>query len=92
MTANPPPLLPPELEPLRGEIALYFRELPRWLDEGEAGRFVVIKSGEVHGTWDTFHDARQYGYLRFGMEAFLSQKIDARFLPLLEPIFGASAR
>lgn len=85
---NPRPQLPAELEPLRTEMSFYFRELPRLLEEKEEGRYAVIKGETLHGVWDTFHDARQYGYLRFDDGVFLSQKIDARFLPLLEKIFG----
>jgi hypothetical protein len=89
MTTNPPNLLPPELEPLRAEMATYYKELPRLLKEGEDGKYVVVKGETIHWVWDTYHDALQYAYDRFGVDQrFLCQKIDRRFLAALEPVFG----
>lgn len=66
------------LLPLAAEIATYCRELPRLLDEGEAGRFVVIRGDRVLATWDSYRDALQYGYERFGDQPFMAQRIDPR--------------
>jgi hypothetical protein len=88
MTATPPPAFPEKLLPLRAELAVYYRELPRLLEEGEAGRYVVAKGDVFHGVWDTFRDARQYGYAMFGLEQFLTQVVDDRYLAVLEQWFG----
>jgi hypothetical protein len=63
---------------LATEIAVYLCELARLLEEGEAGRFVVIQGEHVLGTWDTYRDALQYGYERCGDHPFMAQRIDAR--------------
>jgi hypothetical protein len=91
MTSNPPAALPEQLHPLATELGVYYRELPRLLEEGEAGRYAVVKGETFHGTWDTCRDARQYGYERFEDGLFLTQKIDARFLAILAPLYGSSA-
>src|SRR5947207_2081024 len=77
--------LPPELsladslKPLAAEIASYRRELPRLLQDGEAGRFAVIRGGTVYGTWDTYRDASQYAREKFLLDQpFMVQRIDAR--------------
>jgi hypothetical protein len=90
MTADPQPALPEQFHPLATELGVYYRELPRMLEEGEEGRFAVVKGETFHGTWDTFRDARQYGYERFEDGLFLTQKVDARFLGLLAPFFNTS--
>jgi len=66
------------LDTLKKEIIAYRRELPRLLAEGQGGRFVLIKGDDVLGVWETFDDACQAGYDRFGLgEAFLAQPVDA---------------
>jgi hypothetical protein len=70
--------LPANLKILEAEVATYRRELPRLLEEGEAGRFAVINGDQVLATWDTYRDALQYGYERFGEQPFLAQRIDPR--------------
>ena len=93
MTANPQPAqtqpqTPHPLHPLITELEVYYRALPRLLAEGEAGRYAVVKGTEFCGTWDSFRDARQYGYERFGGEPFLTQQIDERYLSALAHWFG----
>ncbi len=63
---------------LERELASYRRELPRLLEEGESGRFAVIEGDAVLSTWDTYRDALQYGYERFGDHPFMVQRIDPR--------------
>ncbi len=89
MTANPPPVLPKQLHPLATELSVYYRELPRLLEEGEEGRYAVVKGETFHGTWDTFRDARQYGYDKFPDGLFLTQKIDIRHLQYFKLLFSA---
>jgi hypothetical protein len=76
------------LQPLTTEIETFYRELPRLLDDGEAGRYVVIRDDQIHGVWDTFRDAIQYGYEKFDDGRFLAQKIDPRLGPALARHFG----
>jgi hypothetical protein len=83
--------LPDNLKPLAAEVATYCRELPRLLEEGEAGRFAVIKGDLVLGAWDTYRDALQYGYERFGAEPFMAQRIDPRDVERLARLFPAAA-
>jgi hypothetical protein len=65
------------LKLLEHEYALYRRELYRLLAENEAGRHALVKGDDLT-IWDTSGDAIQAGHLRFGLEPFLVQKIDAR--------------
>jgi hypothetical protein len=55
--------LPPELRPLATELETFYRELSRLLDEGEAGRFAVVRGAQVVSIWDTYRDelARFFG-------------------------------
>lgn len=83
-----PTQFPEQLAPLRAEIEAYYRELPRLLEDGEEGRYAVVKGNTVHGAWDTYRDARQYGGMMFGMEPFMVQVVDSRFLAAYEKWFG----
>jgi hypothetical protein len=60
------------------EIATYLRELPRLLEEGHAGRHVLVKGDEVLSIWDTQGDAIQAGSERFGVEPIFVKTIDPR--------------
>ena len=83
-----PTEFPEQLASIRTELETYYRELPRLLDEGEEGRYLVVKGNAVHGAWDTLRDAIQYGHDRFGLEPFITQEVDARYLPVYEKWFG----
>lgn len=87
-----PTEFPEKLTPLRTEMETYYRELPRLLEEGEEGRYAVVKGDTVYGAWDTFRDARQRGGELFGMEQFMVQVIDARFLIGFGKWFGPSQK
>jgi hypothetical protein len=63
---------------LEREIETYQRELPRLLQEGEGGRWALIKGDEVVDVWDTQRDAIQAGRARFGLEPTLVKHIDPR--------------
>jgi hypothetical protein len=91
MATDLPPVFPPQLQPLAAEVRTYFRELPRLLDEGYAGRFVLVKGDALFGVWDTQMDAIRAGRDRFPDGVFLAQKIDQRFLDLLGSHFAAPA-
>ena len=88
MTAMPPPTLPPQFDPLRAEMAVYYRELPRLLREGAHGKYFVAKGDQEYGVWDTFHDAIQFGHHAFADGRFLAQKVDRRWLVVLPAYFG----
>ena len=60
------------------EIATYVRELPRLLEEEEAGRYALIKGDEILSTWDTYRDASQAGRDKFGLDPICVVKIEAR--------------
>lgn len=69
------------MKPYRQELATYVRELPRLLQEGEAGRYVVLHGDHIHGVWDTHRDAMLYGSERFPPDQpYLAQQIDSRYL------------
>jgi hypothetical protein len=65
---------PPSLEPIRAELAAYYRELPRLLAEGQAGRFVLVKGGAVVALYEDNPEAVAAG-CRLGAP-FLSQRVD----------------
>jgi hypothetical protein len=55
------------------EIATYERELPRLADR--FGKYALVYQDEPVTVWDTFADALQAGYGRFGLRPFLVQRI-----------------
>jgi hypothetical protein len=70
---------------LKREINTYRRELPRLLAEGHEGRAVLIKGDQVISIWDTAEDAYQAGAERFGLDVYLAQPIDSRYLTSVFP-------
>jgi hypothetical protein len=65
--------------PLAEEWETYKRELCRLLDEGNAGRHAVLHGDQVESIWDTYSDALQHAYDRFGLEKrFAVKRIDPR--------------
>lgn len=66
------------LDRYREEIATYRRELPRLLQEGQAGRHILIKGDKVIGIWPKHADAMTAGYERYGVEPFFVHGIDPR--------------
>lgn len=80
--------LPEPLRPLATELETFYREFHRLHDEHGSDRYVVIKGDQIHGVWDTFRDATQYGYEKFEDGRFLAQNIDPRLLATLEQHFG----
>lgn len=73
---------------LATELRVFHRELPRLLAEGHADKYVVVKGDVVFDVWDTYRDARKFGYRQFADGRFLTQKIDPRMLAALIPYFG----
>jgi hypothetical protein len=65
-------------EPLAEEWETYRREVGRLLAEGNEGRYILIKSGEIIGVWDREEDALAMGYELFLRQSFLVHKIQER--------------
>ena len=89
-TAGPTPLqpLPAELQPFADDLRAFYHALPGLLAEEDAGYYAVVHGGQVHGTWDTYRDATQYGLTQFSMGRFLTQRVDPRMLDALATVFG----
>jgi hypothetical protein len=68
---------------LEREIATYQREKARLLAEGEHGRYALIHGDAVASVWDTWRDASQAGYEKFGLESFMIQEIREIERPIL---------
>ena len=63
------------MEILEEEIKTYEeRKAELLLNEG---KFVLIKKSDVQGFFDTYGDAVQAGYERFGLEPFFVKQIEA---------------
>jgi hypothetical protein len=58
---------------LEKEQETYARELPRLL--ASEGKYVLIHIDEVVGTFDTYSDALNRGYEKFGLDPFLVKQI-----------------
>ena len=56
------------------------------LDEGHAGRYALIKGGEVLSVWDTQRDALQSACEKFGLEPFAVKPVDRRDLGRFEEV------
>ncbi len=91
---GPGPVIPAEKLPetirhMAAEINTYLRELPRLVFEGDEDRYVLIQGDQLLSVWDTYGDALQAGYDRFGLDGrFVAHKIQGRdmerFLTLLQ--------
>ena len=84
-TPTAPLPLPPGLQHLTTEIATLYRELPRLLAEGHAGRVALVKNDQVVGVWDTDEEVYQEAATRYGFGPYLAQPIDARDIDRLAP-------
>jgi hypothetical protein len=58
----------------KNEFELYIRMAPETRLEEPSKKYAVMK-GESYSAWETSEDASQYGYLNFGSEPFLIQKL-----------------
>lgn len=64
-------------EILNIELDAFEKEKPRLLAEGKAGKFALVGHGAVVDVWDTYEDALQAGYGKFGLNTrFLVKKIE----------------
>ena len=81
--------LPENLRSVAREMETIYRELPRLLSEGEEGRFALVRGDEVFSVWDTWEDAVQAGYDKFGWPGnFIAQPIETADLERLASYFG----
>jgi hypothetical protein len=80
--------LPAEHQPMADDLRAFYHALPDLLADEDVGEFAVVGGGRVHGTWDTYRDASQYGLLTFPDGRFITQRMDPRFLDVLPRYFG----
>jgi hypothetical protein len=78
------------------EMNAYMCAAPQLLRDGNDGKYVLINGDQFFDIWDTFGDALQAGYDRFGLDGpFMAQKISFReyehFLTLVDKPYGATA-
>jgi hypothetical protein len=88
--------MPEKMKARAPEINTYMRAAPQLLREGNDGKYVLINGDQLFGIWDTFGDALQAGYDRFGLDGpFMAQRISSReyehFLNLVDKPYGAIA-
>ena len=57
---------------LEPEVATYNRLLPTLMND--LGRFVLIKEDQLD-KYDTYQDALQAGYLKYGLKRFLVKQV-----------------
>ena len=76
--------LPAGFERIAAEVELYYRELPRLLDEHLEGKIALACRGAV-SVWDTTNDAMQFAAEKYGLVPMLLQPIDDRDLGRLAP-------
>jgi len=55
------------------ELATYHAHLIDLL--ADEGKFILVKGEEIAGPWESYEDALQVGYERFGLVPFLVKKI-----------------
>jgi hypothetical protein len=60
-------------EPLKAELETYEAHKDSLL--GQEGKYALIHDKELAGVWDTYEDALQAGYQKFGMTPFLVKQI-----------------
>lgn len=64
-----------EIGGLEKELETYNQKLPELM--AHEGKFVVIRDGEIAGLWETYEDALQAGYAKFGLATpFLIKRVE----------------
>jgi hypothetical protein len=62
---------------LDNEVKVFEGSQQQLLSEGHAGKFAVVGEGALAGVWDTYEDALQAGYGKFGLaKPFLVKRIE----------------
>jgi hypothetical protein len=59
---------------LEKELATYQKKLEELLPH--EGKYVLIGGEEIAGIWDTYEDALQAGYQKYGLHPFLVKRIE----------------
>jgi hypothetical protein len=76
--------LPESARGREADCLAWWHGLPRLLAEGQQGRFALIQEGRLISIWDTYGDAMQAGYDKFGIDAHvLATEITQRELDKL---------
>jgi response regulator of citrate/malate metabolism len=76
--------LPPDHE-IYCETRTYLQEMPRLLDEGHEGKFILIKGDSIVGLFDTVEEALRTGRTQYLFQPFLVRQILER-----EPLYRIS--
>ena len=65
------------------ELAVFQRELPALLaDPANCGRYALVHGDAVAGVYDTFFDAVDVGYDKFGLDQFMVKQVVEVEIPL----------
>ncbi len=57
---------------LEANLRAYTEQLPKLLETNE-GRFAVGRVGDEFSCWDTYNDAAQYGYKKYGLKILIKR-------------------
>lgn len=64
-------------------------QLPRLLEEGYRGKFVLIKDSSIKGCYSTMEEALTDAYVQFGDSEFLIQEVtDEKRVNYISSLFG----
>src|SRR5436309_1264278 len=74
--AVPTPVPSEDRDRLVRDLETYRRELPRLLQEGFAGRYAIIREGQVVGVWESQDAALEAVCSRFGLEPVAIYRIN----------------
>jgi hypothetical protein len=61
-------------EPFTAELATYDHHREELICASE-GKFVLIRGEEIAGVWDTYADALEAGYEKYGLSPFLVKQV-----------------
>src|SRR5436305_1953424 len=76
LPTRPPHVSPEQWDRVQRDLQTYRRELPRLLQEGHAGRYAIVRDGQVVSVWDTLGDALQAAGERFGPEPVATYQVN----------------
>jgi hypothetical protein len=73
---------------LEENLKFFEEKLPGLLETDE-GRFAVGRAGDNFTCWDTYGDAIQYGYERYGLNPFLVKQVERFERPIFMGLTAA---
>jgi len=79
-------LSPEQQRRMLQDLETYRQELPQLLQQGQTGRFAIVKDGRVAGVWDTSGDALQAAKEAFGDVAVSIYLINPKDLARFEQL------